>query len=175
MKSFSAIAAAAILSGADARMWFGACPAADWQTIDHAALAGNWYEQKRDNWMTMDMGQSCSTGTYRLRADGRLDVQWRAKAAMMMYQYGQSPVMQMDCSAGPGCDISNEDKTPEQQAESAAKRANSDWQFGILASDYQNWHVMYGCGQMCEPSDRCNGSASWVERRESPTSTFKKP
>ena len=66
--------ATAILAGADARMWFGSCPDVNWDSIDASRFAGNWYEQKRDGFMTMDMGQMCTTGTYRLRGDGKLDV-----------------------------------------------------------------------------------------------------
>ena len=54
----SAIAVAAILSGADARMWFGACPKVNYATnVDPAKFAGNWYERQRDGMVTMDMGQ----------------------------------------------------------------------------------------------------------------------
>lgn len=147
MKTYTTIAALALAS-VDARMWFGQCPTIEWESgMDHARFAGNWYEQKRDNWMTMDMGQECTTGAMRLRDDGRLDVQWRTFVPMNFMQYSQSPVMQMDCSRSFQCDFNNEDKTPEQQAESDRKRAESSFEFGILATDYDNWHVMYGCGE----------------------------
>ena len=72
---FAAAIVALALQGADARMGIGKCPDIQWDKgFDHARFAGNWYEQKRDSWMTMDMGQMCTTGTYKSRADGFLDV-----------------------------------------------------------------------------------------------------
>ena len=103
MKYTTAIAAALALHGVDARMGLGTCPDVNWDTgFDSARFAGNWYEVKRDNWMGMDMGQMCTTGTYRARADGAMDVQYRTLLPMDMdmnlMTYGQSPVMKMDCS-----------------------------------------------------------------------------
>merc|ERR1719353_1237967 len=107
MKSFQAIAAAAIaLHSAEARMWFGKCPTIDWDTgFDHARFAGEWYEQERDAVMTMDMGQICTTGGYKLRSDGLLDVQYRTQVPMNFFQYSQSPVMKMDCSKSFQCEF----------------------------------------------------------------------
>ena len=100
MKYQTAIAAAIALHTVEARMNFGACPVVDWNTsgFDHARFAGRWYEQERDGFMTMDMGQVCTTGGYKLRDDGLLDVQYRTLVPMNFMQYSQSPVMKMDCS-----------------------------------------------------------------------------
>merc|ERR1719163_1251542 len=132
---------AALLAGADARMWFGSCPTVNWEVIDTSRFAGNWYEDKRDSFMTMDMGQRCSTAVYRARSDNMLDVQYRTYVPMML-EYAQSPVMQMSCDGNNGCSWTNEDKTEEQRANSKS----NDWGMGILATDYDNWHIFYGCG-----------------------------
>merc|ERR1711937_625426 len=108
MKFTTAIAAVIALQGADARMGLGKCPDIQWDTgFDSAKFAGDWYEIKRDNWMGMDMGQMCTTGTYRARADGAMDVQYRTlfpvNMDMEVLKYGQSPVMKMDCSQSFEC------------------------------------------------------------------------
>merc|ERR1712086_981872 len=147
MKYTTAIAAALALHGADARMAIGSCPEIQWDSgFDHARFAGNWYEQKRDSWMTMDMGQMCSTAVYRSRADGTLDAQYRSLIPMSMsgkvMEYGQSPVMKMDCSNDFKCDFEIEGYNKEGEEDES-----KDLMFGFLATDYENWHVMYACGE----------------------------
>ena len=136
---YAAIAAAVAV--ADARMWFGACPAVNWDTdLDHARFAGQWYETKRDNLATMDMGQTCSTSTYALRGDGHLDCQYRAFIPMNWMSYSQSPVMHMDCSGSNKCSWDVEGYSKDDGWD-------ENFELGILATDYDNWHVLYGCGQ----------------------------
>lgn len=140
MKS-SAIAALALISGTDARMWFGACPKVTYATnVDPAKFAGNWYEWQRDNLVTMDMGQTCTTAASVARPDGKISVQYRTNA---MFEYRQSPVLTMDCST-PGCTWVNEAKSEEERAE---KNNDYVYEYGILATDNDNFHVMYVCGE----------------------------
>ena len=63
-----------------------------------------------------------------------------------MFQYSQSPVLAMDCST-PGCTWVNESKTPEERAESEEKMKEYTYEYGILATDNDNFHVMYACGE----------------------------
>ena len=135
MKSYAAILAS-LVATSEARVWFGECPAIDFDTgFDSAAFAGQWYEQQRDAAFTFEMDQMCSTGNYQLNDAGTLDVQWRALMPMNFYQYGSSPPGVMDCSDSFNCAVSmgSSDKTV-------------NW--GILGTDYANWHVSYWCGDM---------------------------
>lgn len=136
MKSYAATLAALFAASTEARVWFGECPSVEWNTgFDHAAFAGQWYEQERDAVFTFEMGQMCSTGNYVLNSDGLLDVQYRALIPMNFYQYGQSPQGVMDCTGGFDCKITmGESSDPVT--------------WGILATDNDNWHVTWWCGEM---------------------------
>ena len=138
MKTFAATAALASLfaTTAEARMWLGECPSIEWNTgFDAAAFAGQWYEQERDAAFTFEMDQMCSTGNYELNSEGTLDVQWRAMVPMNFYQYGSSPPGKMDCSESFNCQVSM-----------AESEKTVSW--GMIGTDYDNWHVTYWCGMM---------------------------
>lgn len=139
MRTYQAVAAAFLASSVDARLWFGACPKVDWMSnFDSAAFAGQWYEQERDAVFAFSSDTSCSTGNYVLNSEGTLDVVWRAYYTLSLgglWQYGSSPPGVMDCSESSNCEISmaKSDKT-------------TNW--GILATDYDNWHAAYWCGSL---------------------------
>lgn len=138
MKTYQAVAAAFLASSANARIWFGACPAVDWNTgFDTAAFAGQWYAAETDAVFAFGGDSQCSTGNYALNGDGNLDVVWRAKYTLStkgLWQYGSSPAGVMDCSDSWNCQVSmgGDNTTP----------------WGILATDYDNWHVAYWCGSL---------------------------
>merc|ERR1719454_644232 len=87
----------------------------------------------------MDMGQMCSTAVYGARDDGLLDAQYRAFVPMDFMQYLQSPVMRMDCGNSFKCkwDVEGYERDDGW---------DENFELGILATDYDNWYVMYGCG-----------------------------
>ena len=99
--------------------------------------------------MTMDMGQVCTTGDYKLRSDGLLDVQYRTLIPMDFFQYGESPVMKMDCSQSFQCDFDIEGWEKDDNKD-------YDFEFGILGTDYDNWYVLYGCGQWWDGTGMMN-------------------
>merc|ERR1719198_536482 len=64
---------------------------------------------------------------------------------MNWMQYSQSPVMKMDCTDSFKC-----------KWEVEGREKDGDWdqnfELGILATDYDNWYVMYGCGDWWDGS-----------------------
>merc|ERR1712070_1022339 len=88
----------------------------------------------------MDMGQVCTTGAFKTRSDGLLDAQFRTLVPMDFMQYSQSPVMKMDCSNSFACEFEVEGR------EKKYDDSDKNWTFGFLGTDYDNWFVMYGCG-----------------------------
>lgn len=139
-------AALALLSStASARMWVGSCPKIDWDTgFDSARFAGQWYEQLRDGFFSMEMDQKCMTGNHVLRPDGALDSQWRLLVPMDMMTYSSSPVIKMDCSKSFACtmDIENWEKDDDYEK----MKEEKGFEFGILGTDYDNWYAWYACG-----------------------------
>ena len=136
MKTTYAAIASLLAASASARIWVGECPSIAWNTgFDSAAFAGQWYEQERDAVFTFEMDQMCSTANYVLNSEGTLDAQYRAMMPLNFYQYGSSPPGVLDCSESFNCQISmgSSDKTVS---------------WGILGTDYDNWHVTYWCGDM---------------------------
>ena len=149
MKTYAVTLAALFAASAEARMWIGECPNIDWITnFDHAAFAGQWYEQERDSWFTMEMDQMCSTANYVSRDDGLLDVQYGTVVPMRLYQWGYSPKMKVDCSASSSCEVTVEGKED--------KDSDNEYVWGILDTDYNNWHVVYFCGKFM------GAQMSWV-------------
>ena len=91
----------------------------------------------------MEMGQECTTQNYRLNADGNLDLYFRTE---LMWNYSGIGGT-MDCSnasqAGTCTDVT---MRPERDGETTTVK--SDLPIDILATDYENWQVMYICGDM---------------------------
>ena len=61
---------------------------------------------------------------------------------MNFLKYGQSPVMKLDCSNDFKCDVEIESDNWDND-----KNDDKDIVFGILGTDYDNWHIMYVCGE----------------------------
>lgn len=134
MKTYQAVVAAFLAANAvEARLWFGKCPAVAWDTgFNTAAFAGQWYQQEVDAVFAFGGDSSCSTGNYVLNGDGDLDVQWRSKG---LFKYGTSPPGVMSCGDSYNCEVS-------------MGSSDSTVPWGILATDYTNWHVAYWCGEL---------------------------
>merc|ERR1712118_256490 len=99
-----------------------------------------------------DMGQVCTTAAYKLRDDGLLGVQYRSlfpikPMEFAVMEYGQSPVMKMDCSESFRCDFDVEGWEKDDEKDDT-------WEFGILGTDYDNWHVVYGCADWWDGSGK---------------------
>ena len=137
MRTFQAVVAALFAAEVtEARVWFGECPSVNWGTnFDSAAFAGNWYEQERDAVFTFEMDQMCSTAQYTLNNAGTLDASFRAMMPLNFYQYGSSPAGVMDCANSWNCELSMGD-------------SGNSVNWGVVGTDYNNWHVAYWCGDM---------------------------
>merc|ERR1712032_584391 len=137
MKTYTATLAALFAASAEARMWFGECPAIEWDTgFDHSAFAGQWYEQERDAWFTFEMDQMCSQANYVMRSDGKMDVQYGAMIPMTFWTWGYSPKGVMDCSGGYNCQLTMGEEQDEPNT------------WGVLGTANANWHVAYFRGSV---------------------------
>ena len=139
MKTFQAVAAAFMASNAvNARLWFGSCPAVDYNSnFNTAAFAGQWYQQESDAIFAYGGDSTCSTGNYVLNSAGNLDVVWRAYYYVSLsgiFNYGSSPPGEMSCDSY-DCQVSM-----------GGGSTTTPW--GILGTDYDNWHVAYWCGSI---------------------------
>ncbi len=143
-------AALALAIGTDARMWFGGCPAVPKvDSLDSARFAGPWYEIERDAIFPMEMGQECETQNYRLNDQGTLDLYFRAE---IMWNYGGIGGT-MDCN-----NASQEGTCKATMKPEGKEPIEGDGTIDILATDYENWQVMYVCGEMLWGA----GNMQWV-------------
>ena len=137
-------AALALAMTADARMWFGGCPDVPMlSSLDQARFAGNWYEIERDAIFPMEMGQECSTQNYRVNSEGTLDLYFRAD---IMWNYSGIGGT-MDCS-NDSDDGTCTNVTMRPEGRESTKSGDSGISIDVLATDYENWQVMYVCGEM---------------------------
>ena len=84
---------------------------------------------------TFEMDQMCSTANYVLNSAGTLDSSYRAMMPINFYQYGSSPPGVLDCSASANCQLT-------------MNGGDNAVSWGILGTDYANWHVAYWCGSL---------------------------
>ena len=135
----TALMTMALLGAADARMGFGKCPEVSTQPyFDGARHAGQWYEQQRDKLFTFEMGQECGTQNYKANSAGGWDLYFRAQFWMMFGEYAGIGGKLSDCGAsstGGTCDATMGD-------------SDKKYPISILATDYDDWSVMYACSDM---------------------------
>ena len=117
-------------------MSLGACPkpalVAD---FDATAFAGNWYEIIRESSFMYEMGQECSTQSFKLNADGDLDLYFRARI-MFMYNGVDGTLY---------CD---EGSASTETCMASMAGGEPIHPFNFLATDYENYAVSYFCMDM---------------------------
>ena len=134
----TALMTMAVLGAADARMGFGSCPDVGSQpNFDAARHSGQWFEQQRDKLFTFEMGQECGTQQYRANAEGGYDLYFRAEFWMMMGEY-----------AGIGGKLSECGTNDKGTCLATMGDSEKKSPINILATDYDNWSVMYACSDM---------------------------
>ena len=125
-----------LLGATSAKMSFGACPKPALQAnFDSAAFAGNWYEILRDSSFMYEMGQQCSTQSFKLNADGNLDLYFRAK---FMFEY----------NGVDGTLYCDEGSADTQTCWASMAGSEPTYPFNFLATDYDNYAVSYFCMEM---------------------------
>ena len=130
-------AAIALLGAASARTSFGGCQPHTLQAdFDSAAFAGNWYEQMREYSFMYEMGQECSTQSFKLNADGDLDIYFRAKFMLGIYN-GVDGYLQ--CQNG---------SSTTHTCMASMAGSDPEYEFNFLATDYDNYAVSYFCMPM---------------------------
>ena len=140
---------AAAIAAANARMWFGDCPAVQYQeNFDSDKFAGNWYEIERDAVFPFEMGQECSTQAYRSTGANSLDLYFRAYFWMALDYKGIGGTLNQ-------CGTSN-DWTCQATMAPDGKALDKTSPINILATDYDNWSVMYICAEMM------GGNMQWL-------------
>ena len=130
----------AAIAAVDARMGFGQCPAVDSESnFDMSRHEGKWFEQQRDKLFTFEMGQECGTQIYRANAAGNYDLYFRAEIPMMFGQY-----------VGVNGEMSQCGQIPTSEGSCMATMNGGDKKspIKILATDYDNWSVLYACMDM---------------------------
>ena len=134
---------ASAIAAANARMWFGECPAfRPQENFDNERFAGKWYEVERDPWFPMEMmtmGWSCTTQNYRSTGSGNLDLYYRA-FTWTMGGYGGI--------GGDTTPCTDDTCTWMVSMKPEGKETTGRSPINILATDYDNWQVMYVCGSM---------------------------
>ena len=130
----------AAIAAVDARMGFGKCPAVDSQAnFDMARHEGKWFEQKRDKLFTFEMGQECGTQIYRANAAGNYDLYFRANVPMMFNSYVGVNGEMSECGTLP---------RSEGSCMATMNGGTKKSPIKILATDYDNWSVLYACMDM---------------------------
>ena len=126
----------ALVGAIDARMSFGACPKPTLvDNFDAAAFAGEWYEVLREGSFMYEMGQTCSTQSFKLNADGDLDLYFRAK---FMFDYNGVDGT-LYCDAG---------SADSYTCKASMAGSEPTYDFNWLATDYANYAVSYFCMDM---------------------------
>lgn len=122
-----------------ARLGFGSCPKIQLQqNFDADRHAGKWYEAKRDKLFAWEMGQECGTQNYRKNASGNYDLYFRAYFWMMAFQY-----------MGVGGELKRCGTSSDWTCQATmGKESEKEYPIDILATDYDNWSVMYACMDM---------------------------
>merc|ERR1712159_360443 len=101
-------------------------------------MTGMWYEQERDKLFTFEMGQECSTAHYKAKDNGTIDLYYRSQIPLMFNQYmGRGGNLQQ-------CGL-NDRETCKVDMGNADKVERKLKPFEMLATDYDNWHVIYAC------------------------------
>ena len=121
-----------------ARLGFGSCPKIQLQqNFDADRHAGKWYEAKRDKLFAWEMGQECGTQNYRKNASGNYDLYFRAYFWMMAFQY-----------MGVGGELKRCGTSSDWTCQATmGKESEKEYPIDILATDYDNWSVMYMCSE----------------------------
>lgn len=134
---FSAITIA-LMGAVDARMGFGSCPQINTQlNFDGSRHAGQWYEHQRDKLFTFEMGQECGTQNYRANNEGGWDLYFRAQFWMLFGEY-----------AGIGGKLSECGSNDQGTCLATMGDSTTKYPIDILATDYENWSVMYACSNL---------------------------
>ena len=138
----TSILAALAASTVSARLGFGECPKVELQpNFDGERHAGQWYEAKRDKLFTWEFGQECGTQSYRKNSRGNYDLYFRAYVWMAGFSYvGAGGELRQ-------CGTSNDwtcQATMGEDKYAADKKTSA---INILATDYDNWSVMYVCSE----------------------------
>ena len=134
MKSQIVFALAAATS-VSARLGFGECPKIALQpNFEADRHGGKWYEAKRDKLFAFEMGQECTTQNYRKNLDGTYGLYFRTYIWMMAFQY-----------MGIGGKLSQCGTSNDWTCQATMGTSESLSPISILATDYDNWSVMYVC------------------------------
>ena len=132
------------MAGSEARMWFGGCPNIPLvENFDAERFAGKWYEIERDAIFPMEMGQECVTHNYKYVGNNSLDLYFHANAWIMGGEMGIGG--NMDCSAA---SANGNTCMTKMYPEDPSKQKDTRSPIDIIATDYENWQVMYVCGEM---------------------------
>jgi hypothetical protein len=83
------------------------------------------------------MGQECGTQNYQANSDGGWDLYFRAQFWMMFGEY-----------AGVGGKLSECGTSTEGTCMATMGDSDKKYPINILATDYDNWSVMYACSDM---------------------------
>merc|ERR1719329_590557 len=127
---------ASLISTADARMSFGACPKVSGvTTLDSAKYAGMWYLNEKDAMFPYGMMSECVYKKFTLDANGDMDLWFQAYDPMMFDYSGVGGKMYCTANSDPAC---------QATMGSSDKRAD----IPILATDYENYDIGYYCMEM---------------------------
>ena len=127
-----------LLSLASSRMSFGKCPTLDWVTdLDVDRMQGKWYEVEKEAGFPFTLGYDCTFQELAKASDDDLNLKFGAWNTMMLGYTGESG--KLYCPSG------QEDTCKLNMPDFEEKIA-----FNILATDYDNYQIMYPCMQMID-------------------------
>ena len=125
-----------IISGVECRGSFGSCPEIETQIdFDQVRHSGKWYEAQRDKIFTWEMAQECGTQEFKVNQNGGSDFYFRAWFPFVSYQGISGQIS--NCGADPS----------RETCQLKMKNGEKSYPWSILATDYDNWSVMYMCSE----------------------------
>ena len=131
-----------LLSLASSRMSMGGCPTLDWVTdLDVDRMQGKWYEVEKEAGFPFTMGFDCTFQELEKASSTDLDLKFGAWNNMMLGYTGVKGKMYCPSGQENTCLATMEDGSSDPEEKIA---------FNILATDYDNYQIMYPCMQMID-------------------------